>query len=153
MIQCRLIPQTAYGMCLSQFSQRQCHQLDVRVLQIFYPLLVVKQSMPRAVLSPCPNTIWWHEPPQAFVTPRPMGPLLFYSVLEMGRHYRKQHHQSPRCFPTSVRVCDTSPELACNFNKLCRPKAHPLHPQPITCPGRANRSGESLATTALKNQQ
>ena len=50
MLQCRLIPQTAYGMRLSQFTQRQCHQLDVRVLQTFLPLLTVNRSMPRAVV-------------------------------------------------------------------------------------------------------
>jgi hypothetical protein len=50
MLQCRLNTQTAYGMSLSQFSQQQCRQLDVRALQTFLPLLVINRSMPRAVV-------------------------------------------------------------------------------------------------------
>ena len=49
MLQCHTITQTAYGMRLSQFSQQQCHQVGVRLLQTYLTLLVVNQSMPRAV--------------------------------------------------------------------------------------------------------
>ena len=51
----RLEPQTTYGMRLTQFDDKQCHQLDVCVLRTYLPLLVVNQSTPRAVV---------HGPPQ-----------------------------------------------------------------------------------------
>ena len=50
MLKCRLEPQTTYGMRLSQFTSKQCHKLDVKVMRTFLPLLVVNRSSPRAMV-------------------------------------------------------------------------------------------------------
>ena len=50
MLNRRLVPQTTYGMRLSQFNEKQCHQLDVVTLGTFLPLLIVNRSTPRAVV-------------------------------------------------------------------------------------------------------
>ena len=42
--------QTAYGMRLSQFTRKECHQLDVMVLRVFLPLLKINRSSPRTMV-------------------------------------------------------------------------------------------------------
>jgi ribonuclease HI len=46
----RLVPQAAYVMRLSQFTEKQCHQLDVMVNRTFLPLMKVNRNTPRAVV-------------------------------------------------------------------------------------------------------
>ena len=50
MLRRRLVPQTTYGMRLSSFTQKECHQLDVLVLHTFLPLLKINRNTPRAVV-------------------------------------------------------------------------------------------------------
>ena len=46
----RLEPQTTYVMRLTQFSEKQCHSVDVIVNRTFLPLLTVNRSTPRAIV-------------------------------------------------------------------------------------------------------
>ena len=50
MLNRRLVPQSTYGMRLSQFNSKQCHQLDKMMLRTFLPLLVINRNTPRALV-------------------------------------------------------------------------------------------------------
>ena len=43
-------PQTTYVMCLSRFTEKQCHWLDILILHTFLPLLIINQSTPRVLV-------------------------------------------------------------------------------------------------------
>ena len=50
MLTSRLVPQASYVMRLSQFSEKQCDELDILVNKTFLPLLKVNRNTPRAVV-------------------------------------------------------------------------------------------------------
>ena len=50
MLKRRLIPQTTYGVRLSQFTPKQCNELDKIVNRTFLPIMKINRSTPRALV-------------------------------------------------------------------------------------------------------
>ena len=50
MLNSHLSPQTTYVMHLSQFTEKQCHRLDILILDTFLPLLLIDRSIPQTLV-------------------------------------------------------------------------------------------------------